>query len=133
MYIQNVHVSSHDVGQGYDGLGKRKAEVDELGAANAATRYPLSAYMLLSTGQTYYVLSLAYYTAQDEKPTLLFHGQTRLPVLPYFGGQGPVDPDNSGLLSTEAVKEEQVENAMATLAVCLETFLPITVPHGWRV
>ncbi len=76
-------------------------------------------------------MSVAYYTPADTKPTVLYHGQTHLPILPYFGGQGPVDLENSGLDLSLPVDREAVARSMATLAVCLESKLPIRAPVDW--
>ena len=90
----------------------------------------MSEYMILSTGQTYYVFSVSFYTALEEKPTILYHGSTKVSVLPLPQHS---DLDNSGLEYGSEVNIEEVQNTMAALAVCLENYLNTDIPTGWVI
>lgn len=104
------------IAQAVDLLDKKKGGPD--------VKYPLVVYAILSTGQRYLVFTVAYYTAEAEKPVLLYHGLESLHVLPYLGSIE--DPNNSGLLVGKKVNRDEVERVMATISVCLHGSIDIS-------
>jgi hypothetical protein len=92
-------------------------------------------YVVLTTGQRYLLFSIAYYSAEETKPTLLYHGMEVLPVLSGALATAALSSHNvnDSNLSQDEVSEHAVNRTMALLAVCFTNGVNVSVPAGWAV